>query len=172
MAQNDSPSLLDSAQIIKRLYNQSNDSVRVEVASGTDFEVSLSATDGDSVVIYGNGFSGSTAALTSASSGTVLAATSCVGIKSFQLYGIVTAVDAVTTAGNIVVRIEVSPDDSANVWHNTGSTTTVSAGSAVGVIAVNSILSTLIARRVRLVVSSNALAGNDAVQFYLVGNSV
>lgn len=169
---NPSPSLLDSGQIIKKIFDTTDDAVRIVLASGTTFEVSLNS-DEDSVTVLGNGFAGNTAALTSASTGVVMAATASVGIKSFQLYAIVNAAQTGgLTSGAIVVKIEVSPSDSVNVWYDPSSSLNVPLGTATGAVLAGSILSILIARRVRLSVVSNALVGADSVTFYLVGNSV
>lgn len=53
MPKNPSPSLLDAGQIVKRVYDEANDAVRVEVAAGTDFEISIDAADGDSAMFVG-----------------------------------------------------------------------------------------------------------------------
>lgn len=53
MSKNLSPSLLDAHQITKRVYDEDNDAVRVEVASGTSFAISVDAADGDNLLIQG-----------------------------------------------------------------------------------------------------------------------
>jgi hypothetical protein len=172
VAVNSNPSLLDPGQIIKRITDSDHDAIRTVPAETTAFQIELSADDGDSVLVRGDTLALASEELDSASTGVVIAATACVGIKSFQLYGICNDTDGANLAGDIVASIEVSPSDSANVWHSSGSTVTLGSGQDTGDIVVANILSTLIARRIRVSLTSNALTGDDAVTFYLVGNSV
>lgn len=172
MAQNPDIKLLDSGQIVKRIYDGANDAIRTVPAEATSYSIELDATDGDSVLVYGNGFAQNSTSLSSASAGVVIAAAACVGQKSFQLYGIVTALQGASTAGDLIARIEVSPSDTDNVWYNSSVSLTVPSASALNSVTASSLLTTLIARRVRVSLTTNSLAGNDRVTLYLVGNSL
>lgn len=75
MSQNTTPSLLDVHQIVKRAYEETDDAVRVKVASGTSFSVALAASDNDSVIVVGTTdgtVSGTQKALKLSSSGVAL----------------------------------------------------------------------------------------------------
>ena len=70
MSQNSSPSLLDGGQVIKRIYEETDDAIRVKVASGTSFAVALDVSDGDTVGVQGNG-SSTKASITNANTGVI-----------------------------------------------------------------------------------------------------
>lgn len=199
MSQNSTPSYLDSPQIIKRVYEEADDAVRVKVASGTSFAVALDAADGDNVFIKGsedgttsgtshvfkldaNGvvyvradsISGNTAALSSASVGVVLAAIASSGIKSYQIYAQVTGED-VAAAGltsNITARIDISPATSGSNFFQTSTTLNVPGTTALNAVVASSLLTNIIGKRVQLTLTANNLAGADRVVFYLVGSSL
>lgn len=194
MSQNTTPSFLDSPQIIKRVYEEADDAVRVKVASGTSFAVALDAADGDSVKAYtydGAGTainkgqavmassmpvviasnqssisttdtpaSSSTKASVTTGTGTVLSATSCVGMKSFNLYSNTTT----TVVNGQVLTLEVSPSDTDNVWKAT--TLTITPSGTVSTVVMGTANSAIVGRRVR--VTTAAAIDSGAYDLYLV----
>lgn len=197
MSVNPSITLLDGGQIIKRVYDEPNDAVRVEVAGGTSFAVTLDHTDSvvalgtedgaaggtyhalkvsstGVVLVQGNAVTGTSAALSSASSGVVIAAFSTAGIKSYQIYAQVTAEHsaAAGTTGDIVARLDISPAASGSVFYQTSTTLTVPGSTALNAVVVGTILSSFVGMRAQLTLTSNGLGGADRVVFYIVGSSV
>lgn len=197
MSVNPSPSLLDGGQIVKRVYDEANDAVRVEVAGGTSFAVALDSSD--SIVVLGtedgvvsgtphalkvsttgvvyvraDSISGATASLSSASSGVVLAAISSSGIKSYQLYAQVLAEDVAMagTTGDIIARIDISPLSSGSTFYQTSNTLTVPSGTALNAVVIGTVLTSIVGLRVQLTLTTNSLAGADRVKFFLVGSSL
>jgi len=163
MAQNSSPSLLDSGQIVKRVYDQANDAVRVEVGVGTSFGLSLTADSGDSVLSVPV-VSEAKASITSSSTGVIVAAAPCIGMKSFNLYTNTTA----TITGAQVCTVQVSPSDSDNVWISTSLTITPSTTN--GTVVMGTAVTNIVARRVR--VSIAAAISSGTFDIYLVSQSV
>lgn len=197
MSINPTISQLDSGQIIKRIYDESNDAIRTEVAGGTSFAVALDHSD--SIVALGtedgtvggtyhaikvasdgvafvraDSISGSTANLTSASSGIVLSPISCSGIKSYQIYAQVNAEDVLGAGitSNITARIDISPTSSGSTFYQTSTTLNVPGGTALNAVVVSSLLTNIIGQRVQLTLTTNNLAGADAVKFFLVGSTL
>ena len=154
MAQNPTVTTLDFPQVIQRTFDAANDAVRM----------SMGATD---LVIVGEALAAS-GTINSTSSGQAIAATACPGIKEFQVYLSANTI----TAATVTVRIDVSPDPTANtsVWYQTSTTLSLSAGAA-GVVAVSSILNTLIAQQVRVTITANGLTDGETVTCFLAGNS-
>ncbi len=162
MGQNPNPSLQDSGQIIKRVYDQSNDAIRVEVGTGTTFGISISADSGDSVTVVPNVFEVK-AHITSTNSGVIVAATPCIGIKTFNLYTNTTT----TITGAQACTLEVSPSDTDNVWIASSLTITPSTVATTVVLAT---VTTIVARRAR--VSIAAAISTGVFDIYLVAQSV
>lgn len=197
MSQNSSPSLLDSGQIIKRLYEESDDAVRVKVAGGTSFAVSLAASDNDSVIVVGTTdgtVSGTQKALKLSSSGVAIVDGSAVtqpiiattlttqkaSLTSASTGVVVPAISVVgmksfslitnttsTIIGAQVLTLEISPHDTDNVWVATSLTVTPSLTS--GVTATGTVLST-VARRAR--VSTAAAITSGTLDVYLNAQGV
>jgi hypothetical protein len=162
MAQNPTPSLLDSGQILKRLYDESNDAVRLVLADpSAGISVSLSSSE-DSVVNLPTSLA-ATANITSASTGVIIAATSCVGMKTFNLFSKSTS----AVVGPQVLTVEISPSDSADVWFATSLTITPSTSNNV---VVSGTAASFVARRVR--VSTAAALTSGTVSVYLVAQAV
>lgn len=153
MATNPNITQLDASQIAQRTYDGDNDAVRVSVGSAE-------------FVVSGEGISAS-GTMTNGSSGQVIAATACPGNKEYQLYAVATT----TTTGSITVRIDVSPADSGSIFYSTGTTLSLNA-SAANTIVVSSILTDLIARRVRVTITANNLAADEIVTVYIVGSTL
>lgn len=197
MSQNSTISQLDAGQIVKRIYDESNDAIRIEVAGGTSFAVALDSSDNivalgteDGTVsgtahalkvdtsgnlsIRADSISGATASLSSASSGVVLAAISSSGIKSYQIYAQVIAEDvpAAGITSNITARIDISPSTSGSNFFQTSTTLDVPGTTALNAVVASSLLSNIIGQRVQLTLTANNLAGADRVTFYLVGSSL
>ena len=162
MSQNQLPSLLDSGQIIKRVFDGTNDAVRVEIGQGTSFAIGLSADSGDSILTVPTLLEAK-ASITSTNSGVIIPVTSCTGMKSFSIYTHTTS----TITGAQLCTVEVSPSDSDNVWIATSATITPSATSGA---VVTSSISTQVARRIR--VSIAAAISSGTFDIYLLGQSV
>lgn len=163
MALNSNPSLLDSPQIIKRCFDGTNDSVRVNLGDINGLSVSLSAATGDSIINHPDNIAVK-ASLTSASTGVVIAATSCVGMKTFNLYTNTTA----TIVGAQACTLQVSPSDTDNVWIDTSLTVTESTVS--GTVIAGTINSAIVARRCRVSIASTITSGT--FDLYLVAQAV
>lgn len=163
MAVNSSPSLLDNGQIIKKIFDGSNDSIRISLGSSTGIEVSLDSASGDSVTTVPN-LTNSKTSITSASTGVIVPAFSCTGMKSFNLYTITTG--AIT--GTQACTLEVSPSDIDNVWIATTLTVTPNASNAVVVMGTAN--SAIVARRARVSIASAIGAGTFDI--YVVAQAV
>jgi len=162
MAQNSSISRLDSNQMIKRVFDEANDAVRIVLGESTGIAIELSADDGDSIITRPEGIS-TKASLTSASSGVIIAAASCVGMKTFNLHSKTTS----ATVGPQVLTVEFSPHDSDDVWIASSITVTPS---AVNGTLVSGTAASLIARRVR--VSTAAAITSGTIDAYLIAQAV
>lgn len=197
MSQNPTISQLDGSQIIKRVYTESDDAVRVSVASGTSFAVVLDHTDSivalgtedgtpagtyhafkvasnGTVFVRADSVSGATADLSSASTGVVLAPISSSGIKSYQIYAQVDAEDALGagTTGDITARIDISPTSSGTTFYQTATTLTVPGGTALNAVVASALLTDIIGQRVQLTLTANGLIGADRVKFFICGSSL
>lgn len=197
MAKNPSITQLDVGQALRRTYDEANDAIRIEVAGGVSFAVALDHTD--SVVALGtedgtpsgtyhaikvsptgvafvraDSISGSTADLSSASAGVVLAPISSSGIKSYQIYAQVDGenVPAAGLAGAITARIDISPTAAGSTFFATSTTLNVPATTALNAVVASSLLTNIIGQRVQLTLTSNTLVGGDLVKFYIVGSSL
>lgn len=162
MAKNSAPSQLDSPQIIKRIYDEANDAVRVEIGTGTGFALSISADSGDSIVSIPQ-VSETKASITNANTGVIIPASACIGMKSFQLYTNTTS----TIVGPQVCTLQVSPSDSDDVWISTSLTATPSLTS--GVVVMGTVNSTIVARRMRVSIAAAITSGTFDI--YLLGQS-
>lgn len=196
MSVNPSISQLDNGQIIKRVYDGSNDAVRTVVAGGTSFAVALDSSDSvvmlgtedgivsgtphaikvdanGVVIIRADSISDSSADLSSASSGVVLGPISSSGIKSYQIYAQVDGEDvaAAGLAGAIAVRLDISPTASGSTFLQTAATLNVPAATALNAVVASSLLTNIIGQRAQLTITANTLVGADRVKFFLVGSS-
>lgn len=157
------PTLLDSPQIVKRIYDETDDAIRIKIASGVDFAVELNADDGDSV--ESRGISGSTkVSLTSASTGVVVAAFDCKGMKSFNLYTKTTS----TIVGAQACTFEVSPSDVDDVWVAT--TLTVTPSTVNGTVVMGTANSNIVPRRGRVSIAAAITSGT--FDLYIVRSGV
>jgi len=163
MGLNTNISLLDTGQLVKRVFDSDNDSVRITLAEATGIAIELSAADGDNIDV--KGLSTSTkASLTSASTGTIVAATDCNGIKSFQLYTNTTS----TIVGAQVCTVQISPSDTDDVWIDTALTVTPS--DTLSVVVMGTALTNIVARRVRVKIAAAITSGTFDI--YLVRQGV
>lgn len=165
MAQNPSISQLDGPQIIKRVFDQTNDSVRVDFAGVHSTAINLSATDTsnpDSIINYPVSLS-TKASLTSASTGTVIGPVSCVGMKSFNIYTVTTA----TITGSQALTLQVSPSDSDNVWIAVSCTATPSTTNAVVVKGTTEV--DIVARRAQVVIAAAITSGTADAYLVMQG---
>lgn len=163
MAQNNNISLLDSAQILKRVVDPANDSIRVILASGLDLAIELDAADGDNVAVLGKG-SSTKASITNANTGVIVAAASCAGMKSFQLYTKTTS----AIVGAQACTVEISPSDADDVWIAT--TLTVTPSTTNGTVVMGTALSNIVARRIRVSIAAAITSGTFDI--YLVNQGV
>jgi hypothetical protein len=154
--------MLDNNQIIKRIYDETNDAIRVEIGTGTTFGLNISADSGDSVTSVPS-VTEQKASITSASTGVIVAASSCVGLKSFQLYTNTTS----TITGAQVCTVQVSPSDSDNVWVSTSLTITPSTTN--GTVITGTVNTGIIARRMRVSIAAPITSGTFTI--YLLGQS-
>jgi hypothetical protein len=160
---NPSITQLDGGQIFKRVYDETNDAVRVEVASGTTFAIGVDAADGDNLAI--KGLSSSTkASITNANTGTIVAAADCSGYKAFNIYIKTTS----TISGSQACTLEVSPHDTDNVWIATSVTATPSGTN--GVVVAGTASSAIVARRARVTIAAAITSGTFDI--YLVQQGV
>lgn len=153
MALNSNITQLDSGQIIKRLFDVSNDAIRMVLAEATGIAIELSRADGDSVAIAGDG-SSTKASLTNANTGVVLAAQDCSGMKSFNVYTKTTS----TITGPQLCTVEISPSDSEDVWIAT--TLTITPSTTLDVVVMGTALSNIVAKRVRVSIASAITTGS------------
>jgi len=160
---NPSPSLLDSGQIVKKIYNESTDSIRIELASGTTFAVALDAADGDNIAEKGLSIS-TKASITNANTGVIVDAADCAGYKSFNLYTATTS----TIIGAQICTLEVSPSDTDNVWIAT--TLTITPSLVNGTVVAGTASSSIVARRARVSIAAAITSGTFNI--YLVKQGV
>lgn len=166
MGANASVSQLDSGQIIKRVYDATNDAVRVDFAGVHSSAISLSATDSsnpDSVINYPSS-SSTKVSLTSASTGVVISPVSCVGIKSFNLYTKTTS--AIT--GEQACTLQISPSDTDNVWISASCTVTPSETNTT--VVKGTIETDIVARRAQVIIAAGISSGT--FDLYLLMQSV
>lgn len=162
MATNPSITTLDAAQVVKRCFDSTNDAQRVILGAGTEFAVALDAADGDSVTAIPSSIfpSGS---LTTLTTGTIVAETACIGIKSVVLYS--KTLTAITTPPTLTV--ETSPLDAGDFWFATA--TTIVPDVTANVVLATAI-GTVCARRIRVRTSAATAVGTATIG--LVGQSV
>lgn len=163
MSINPIPSLLDAPQIVKRVFNGTNDSIRVNIGDANDLSVTMSAVAGDSMISHPNSVAAK-ASLTNASTAVVLPATSCAGMRSFNLYTRTTA----TITGAQVCTLEVSPSDTDDVWIATTLTITPSTVNATTIMGTFN--SSIVARRCRVSIAAAITTGTFDI--YLVAQAV
>ncbi len=166
MAKNQTISQLDSGQLVKRVYDEANDAIRVEIGTGSSFAIGISADSGDSVVTVPT-VTEVKASLANASTGTgtvVIPATTCIGMKSFNLY--TNTLTDIT--GAQVCTLQVSPSDSDNVWISTSLTITPSA--TTGTVVMGTVATGIVARRFRVIIAAAITTGT--FNLYALGQSV
>ncbi len=163
MAKNATISQLDSPQVIKRVYDEANDAIRVEVGGGTSFQLNLDATTGDTVGVQGMS-TVQKSSITTSSTGVIVPAFSCVGMKSFNLYTITTA----TLTGAQVCTLEISPSDADNVW--IASSLTVTPSGTLNVVVAGTVNSAIVARRARVSIASAISSGTFDIYVNAQGN--
>lgn len=162
MAKNLNPSQLDFAQLAKRCFDDSNDSVRIVLGDSAGIAIILSATE-DSVTNYPNS-SSSKASVTSSSTGTILAALDVSGMKSFALYTNTTS----TLTGAQVCTLQISPSATDDVWIDT--TTTVTPSTTSGTVVVSTTNTSAVAKRARVKIAAAISSGT--FDLYLVCQGV
>lgn len=166
MAQNSTPSLLDSPQIVKRVFDPLNDSVRVNLGDVNGLSFNLSAT-GDTIGTQGVSTSTKVTGLANATTGVntvVLGPVSCVGMKSFQLFTNTTA----TITGAQVMTVQVNPSDADNVWINT--TLTITESTTSGTVVMGTANSAIVGRQVRVISAAAITSGTFDLYLVMQGN--
>lgn len=162
MARNSSPSQLDLVNIHQRAFDETNDSIRVELGVNSGIDIQLDAAV-DSVAVQGVS-SSTKASLTSSSTGVVIGPISCVGMKSFQLYTNTTA----TISGAQALTLQVSPSDTDDVW--IALTLTATPSNTSGTVVKGTTETDVVARRCRVNIAAAISSGTcDA---YLVMQGV
>lgn len=162
MGQNNSPSMLDAPQIVKRIFDAANDSLRVNLGDVNGLSFNLSAS-GDTIGVQGVS-SSTKASITSSNTGVIIPAMSCVGIKSFQLFTNTTS----TITGAQAITVEVSPSDTDDVWKATTLTATESTTNAT--VIMGTVNSAIVGRRVRVSIASAISSGTFDAYLILQGN--
>jgi hypothetical protein len=143
MALNPNLTSLDLQQAQKRTIDANDDAVRIILADTSGIAIELSAADGDSVAAEKSLVS-EEGSIDSASTGTLVAALDVSGRQEMQLLVDVGA----GITGSATVSIEISPEDSGNVWIPSGTTLAIT-----GTANLKSAKVTDLARRVRVVLS-------------------
>ena len=161
MAVNPTSTQLDPSQAFRRCYSEAEDAIRTIPSSATSFEIELSAADGDNITAIPSLLSVS-ASITSASTGVVVPATACTGIKSVALY----IKTDTTIVGPQVCTLEVSPADSGDVWAAT--TSTITPSTTAGVVVLTAPIA-IAARRLRVSIAAAITSGTATL--YVVGQS-
>jgi hypothetical protein len=151
----------DLNQILRRVVDSLDDSVRIALSDSTGMAIELSAADGDNVEVVARS-STQVAAVTNASTGVILPEFSCAGLKSMAIYTKTTS----TIVGAQVCTLQVSPADSGDVWVATTSTITPSLTDQVVVMTapIN-----ITARRARISIAAAITSGTFDV--YAVGQA-
>lgn len=132
MAQNPNITDLDPNQVIIRTYDPTSDGVRMVFANETQFDISTSSADGDSVVAVNQSLSNKVS-ITNSSTGVILAPFATPGMSQFQLYCNTTS----TLVGPQAVTLQVSPSDTDNVWVSTTLTVTPSTTASTAITALS-----------------------------------
>lgn len=154
MSQNPNIANLDAAQVANRVYDPTNDAVRVDVGS-PEFVIS-------------GGLIAAQATISTSSSGVVLGPIAAEGVQALQVFIYANT----NTAGSVVARIDVSPDPTSgtSVWLDTSNSTTLTASSS-GTIVAGTMLTTYLPAQVQVTLTSNGLTGVEMATVYLVGNT-
>jgi hypothetical protein len=159
MALNPNVSNLDLNQIQKRTIDALNDAVRIVLAETTGISIELSAADGDSILTEASILSNSET-ITTGSSGIIVHHVDMLLKREAQ---ILVDVGAGIT-GSATVSLEISPDNSGNVWIPSGVTLAIT-----GTTNLKSAKVSDIARRVRVVLSGvNSISAGTATIHLLV----
>lgn len=159
MATNPSPSQLSPSQIAKKIFDGTNDAIRISLGDATGIAIELSAADGDSVESQVRSVS-QKASLTSSSTGVIIAAFDAKDLKRFNIYSKSTS----AVVGPQVLTLEFSPHDSDNIW--IASSLTITPSTTNGTVVSGTAIDVL-ARRVR--VSTAGALTSGTVDVYLVG---
>ena len=158
MSCNPNNTMLDSGQIIKKVFDCEHDAYRIVWANNVELAIALDAADGDSVTAYTAGFQTSGAFGTG--SATSVAAIDCRGYRTFQMYSDTTS----DISDSKACTLEISPADSGDVWFQTSLSITPGASSGAKVLSTTT---TVAARRLRVVATSALPSG--AATIYVVG---
>lgn len=162
MAKNPTTSLLDPGQVILRCYDEANDAVRVEIPA-VSMAIALDAATGDNVATVQSN-STQVVHLTQGSTGTATIVLAPISLTMFSKANIfLQSTTAIAAPPN--VKLQISPDDSANAWVDSGLTVTASASNGITVMGTPS--TNLVARRGRLVISA-AIGAAETLDAYLI----
>lgn len=144
---------LDLNQAMKRVIDSQEDAFRVMVGAGTEFEIALDATDGDSVATKSLLASSSGELSSSSASGEFIAPLNIEGYSEFQ---ILAKIDS-AISGSCTLTLEISPEASGNIWLATSTNLAVTGSSDL-----ISSLANPIAKRIRLSAGANTISGGSA----------
>jgi hypothetical protein len=162
MAKNTTITQLDAGQVIKRIFDEPNDALRVEIGSGTSFALGITADDGSSITAVPS-VSETKSSITNANTGVIVGPVPCIGMKSFELYTNTTS----TITGAQVCTLQVSPSDTDNVWISTSTTITPSTTNAT--VVTSTVNTSIVARRMRVSIAAAITTGSFDI--YLLGQS-
>lgn len=169
MSNTNKSTTIDSGQVLKLVYDKVAEALRFTMVN-TEIAIELSHLDGDSVSTPdSNSLDQASAVLNETNVATQAAITTqaCKGSKSFQLFIEAISKAGALTAGDFTLSLQFSPSDSGAFFEQT--TLTLPA-SAVGNIVKTSIVS-LLAKRVKVVITANNLVAGDSVKVYLLAGS-
>ena len=159
-------SLLDLNQALLRCVDALNDSLRIEVGSGTQFEVSMSASGGDSIVVDRDSLSESVN-LTSANTGSgaqVISPTNASYFARANIYVQSTS----NVSSSVTLKLQLSPDTSSNVWIDSGISVIIP--STASTVAMGTASSNIVAKRARLVSSAPLGVSETATAWVVLGS--
>ncbi len=154
MAKNTDLTKLDYDQAAKRCIEDSNDAMRVVVASGTEFEIGLSSSEGDSVLINNDQDSDSFT-LATTMTGELLVLDSSMFEKVQIFSKTLTAI-----SGEQPIVLEVSPVPSGDFWITGGGT--VTPAPTLNATRSSSIVE-ICASRVRVTTASAIISGTAEI---------
>lgn len=163
MSKNTAITSLDAPQLVKRVYDEANDAIRVEIGTGTTFGLNISADSGDSVVSVPN-VTELKASVTHTSPSVIIPASPCIGMKSFQLYTNTTS----TITGAQVCTVFLSPSDSDNVW--IASTLTITPSTTANTVVMGTVNTSIVARRIEVQIAAPITTGTFDIYFVAQSN--
>lgn len=154
---------LTAELVLREAWDAASGSLKTVPGSSTQFEIELSAADGDSVNVQGEQKNAPVANITNASTGIVVPELDASSMKSFQIYVKTTT----AIVGPQVLTLELSPVDSGDVWLTT--TCTVTPSTTLDAVVASSVLAG-VARRARVRTAAAITSGVADIYLMMQGN--